>query len=750
MQKKIKGTETNGGDQQGGAVTVPPAGSGSVMKGEKTLRKPLSGQGDGVTGEEAEGSSSEVPTDIKGEEKSAQKGARHAAENQDDGPKSSSVAHEDTAALPSSLDDSTSMYISSLPVEPTAPVSGEGKNSSFFADVDIPVDRAIAIVAGTLIVGAGTLASVGAFHSSGSSTAPSAKILSARFSHDTGSSSSDFVTNDATQTISGTLSANLGTGETVAVSVDNGAHWVTATAATGQNNWSVAGQTLTGSNTLKVKVVDGGGHDGAVYSHSYVVDSVIPTAAVISTATINKTGVISGTAEASSTVHLIVASSTFDVATGSDGNWSYTLAAADLATLTQGAGTLSATVTDLAGNSNSSSTTRSVTVDTVAPSTSVTTANFSHDTGISGSDYITNDVKEALSGSLSANLVSGETVYVSFDNGTHWTAATTTVGQSSWSIASQTLSGTNTFKVKVSDGAGNDGQIFSHSYMIDTTAPAAPVISTDVVTSVGQIAGSSEVGSTVHLVIWGTNHDVAAGTDGGWSYTLSAAEMSILSHGSTSTTISATVTDNAGNTNDSAVSHTISYLATLQVSGGIGSQTFVVDGEILNALSAPLSGDGSTSQSMHITGGTGFDTINVSGSNLSFDLSNISSQSASDPGGVSRIVSVEKIDLGDGNNKLNLSLHDLLDMGSTNVINATTKSGLGWTGGSFTFSNSESGHQLIIDGTAGDQVTASGFTDTTQTAVMNGHTYEVYTSTNTAEYAQLLVEQAITRTGIVV
>ena len=51
----------------------------------------------------------------------------------------------------------------------------------------------------------------------------------------------------AAQTVSGTLSATLGAGETVYVSLDNGSTWVAAT--TSGMSWSLAGQTLTASNT---------------------------------------------------------------------------------------------------------------------------------------------------------------------------------------------------------------------------------------------------------------------------------------------------------------------------------------------------------------------------------------------------------------------------------------------------------------------------------------------------------------------
>ena len=61
--------------------------------------------------------------------------------------------------------------------------------------------------------------------------APTEVVSTVAFSADTGSSATDFVTNVAAQTISGTLSAALAAGDVVKVSLDNGATWLTATAA---------------------------------------------------------------------------------------------------------------------------------------------------------------------------------------------------------------------------------------------------------------------------------------------------------------------------------------------------------------------------------------------------------------------------------------------------------------------------------------------------------------------------------------
>ena len=106
--------------------------------------------------------------------------------------------------------------------------------------------------------------------------APATTISTLVFSADTGTSSTDFITKTAAQTISGTLSAVTVAGEVVKVSTDNGATWTTATNTIGQDSFSLSGVTLTGNNTLKVQVEDAAGNAGTATSHAYVFDTTAP------------------------------------------------------------------------------------------------------------------------------------------------------------------------------------------------------------------------------------------------------------------------------------------------------------------------------------------------------------------------------------------------------------------------------------------------------------------------------------------
>ena len=118
--------------------------------------------------------------------------------------------------------------------------------------------------------------SVPSTSSGSSSTIPS--VSSLRISDDTGASSSDLITKTASQTVSGTLSTSLLSGQTVKVSTDNGSTWTAATATTGSTTFSLSGATLSGSSTLMTKVVNTSLAEGTSLSKAYVLDTTSPTA----------------------------------------------------------------------------------------------------------------------------------------------------------------------------------------------------------------------------------------------------------------------------------------------------------------------------------------------------------------------------------------------------------------------------------------------------------------------------------------
>jgi Ca2+-binding RTX toxin-like protein len=84
----------------------------------------------------------------------------------------------------------------------------------------------------------------------------------------------DFITNIASQTISGTYAGTLGAGEKIQVSA-NGSTWVDATANSG--TWSASGVALTGTGTtLSVRTTDMAGNTTAGTGHGYTLDTTAP------------------------------------------------------------------------------------------------------------------------------------------------------------------------------------------------------------------------------------------------------------------------------------------------------------------------------------------------------------------------------------------------------------------------------------------------------------------------------------------
>ena len=304
------------------------------------------------------------------------------------------------------------------------------------------------------------------------------------FSADTGSSTTDFVTNAAAQTISGTLSAALGAGDVVKVSLDNGASWLTATAAAGATTFSLAGVTLTGSGTLIARVENSAGVASTAFAHAYVLDQaapIAPTAPDLVAAsdsgvsnTDNITNVtkptFTGTAEAGSTITLF--DGTTEVGTGishSDRG----CGSPPASTLADGTHSITAKATDVAGNVSAASAALSVTIDTIAPAApSAPDLVAASDSGVSNTDNITNVTRPTFTGTAEA----GSTVTL-YDGATAiGTGVATATGH--WTITASTLAnGTHSITAKATDVAGNvSAASAALSVTIDTTAPAAPTV----------------------------------------------------------------------------------------------------------------------------------------------------------------------------------------------------------------------------------------------------------------------------------
>ncbi|HDC4599042.1 TPA: Ig-like domain-containing protein, partial [Enterobacter cloacae] len=309
-------------------------------------------------------------------------------------------------------------------------------------------------------------------------------------SDDTGLSNSDFVTQDTSLTVRGTLGSSLAADERAQISLDGGVTWQTLTVV--GTDWSFAdGRTLTdGAWTYMVRVVDLAGNVGGVASQTVVVDATAPEAAktIAITGISDDTGVsnsdfitsdtsltLRGTLGAalgtneSAQISMDNGTTWTNVTLDANGlNWTWT----DGRTLTDGTWTYQVRVVDLAGNVGATGS-QTVLIDTVRPTQVLTIDAISTDSGSSASDFITNDTSLTVSGTLGAGLASGESAQISLDNGSTWITLTTSGTQWRYTDTRTLADGSYVYQVRVIDAAGNTGSVVSRTVTIDTLNPVS-------------------------------------------------------------------------------------------------------------------------------------------------------------------------------------------------------------------------------------------------------------------------------------
>ena len=307
-----------------------------------------------------------------------------------------------------------------------------------------------------------------------------------RISDDTGLSSSDFITNDTSLTLHGSLGATLADGEYAQISIDGGVTWQNVI-VTG-NSWYYVDSRTLGNQTYDyyVRVVDAAGNVGASAHQQVTVDTVAPDAAI--TVTVDNITVDTGfdnndflTSSTSYTLHGTLGAelgagefvqvsmdggTTWVYATVSGTQWSYS----DTRTLTDGSHNYQVRVIDQAGNVGAT-TSQAVTVDTQAPQYGITIDSISEDTGQSGSDFITMDTTLTINGSLGNALANDERVQISLDGGNTWSDATVTNQRWSYTDTRDLADGDYTYQVRIIDQAGNVGSTASQVVTVDTTPP---------------------------------------------------------------------------------------------------------------------------------------------------------------------------------------------------------------------------------------------------------------------------------------
>ncbi|EOY8863516.1 BapA-related adhesin SiiEA [Escherichia coli] len=418
-------------------------------------------------------------------------------------------------------------------------------------------------------------------------------------------------------TLSGTTT-NVEPGQTVTVTF-GGKNYTASVASDGSWTATVPAADLAalpeGSASAQASVSNINGNSASAV-HNYSVDSSAPTIIINTVASDNivnaseaDAGVtVSGstTAEAGQIVTITLNSptvQTYQATVQADGSWSINIPAADLEALTDGSHTLTATVNDKAGNL--ASTTHNLAVDLTVPVLTINT--------IAGDDIInaTEHGQALVISGSSTGGEAGDVVSVTLNNKTY---TTTLDASGNWSVGVPAAdvtalgSGPQTVTASITDAAGNSDDA-SRTVTVNLTAPTIGIntIATDDVinsTEKGadlQISGTSNqpAGTTITVTLNGQNYTATTDASGNWSTTVPASAVGAL--GEASYTVTANVTDSAGNSN--SASHNV------QVNTALPGVTLnpVASDDIINAAESGVA----QTISGQVTGAAAGDTVTV-------------------------------------------------------------------------------------------------------------------------------------------
>lgn len=335
-------------------------------------------------------------------------------------------------------------------------------------------------------------------------TIPNGVALSA----DTGSSNTDFITNEATQTITATLSDDLAVGDELLGSFNDGANWIDITNKAAGIAISWDGVTLTaGTSAILLKIVDAQGNEKEISNQAYTLDTDAPAAPTFALKTDTGTSSSDGVST-DGTITVIVPNGGFE--TGA--SWQYSTDSVNWSTLqetsvteftlpeaTYATGYVKVRQVDVAGNGSTTPATNAsvLKIDNTAPTQPTITANLAVKGGVSLATGFTLGTNERIWLAPSADTAPTSTSAV---------AAATLQNSTSASITAPTTAGT--YKFYHEDAAGNISPAADHLVYVDDTTPTSTITGISFI----QKFGSDE--NVIRLT--GTNfNSILTGTESG-------------------------------------------------------------------------------------------------------------------------------------------------------------------------------------------------------------------------------------------
>jgi len=203
-----------------------------------------------------------------------------------------------------------------------------------------------------------------------------------------------------------------------------------------------------------------------------------------------------------------------------------------------------------------------LTVDNIAPDVSSITLDTAHDTGVSHTDGLTNQITQLHVQFDTTKAAVGDVITIVDTNhgnavvGTY-TVANPALGFADVPVSGITGEGLHTFQANIKDIAGNISTAKSVSLTLDTVAPSASsglldtvgtanVINLSAATVGVALHGTTDPNNAVAVTIGSSVFTTVANNVGAWNLTLSSANLSPIGQGLKAFAV--TSTDAAGNT----------------------------------------------------------------------------------------------------------------------------------------------------------------------------------------------------------